>query len=49
MSKVRKATPHRREFLADSLTPLAAYRRLRSLSEHRFLLESIKAVRAAGL
>ena len=41
MSDVRKATPHRREFLADSLTPLAAYRRMRSLSGHRFLLESI--------
>ena len=41
MARPRQATPHRREFLADSLTPLAAYRRLLSLSPHRFLLESI--------
>ncbi len=32
---------HTREFLADSLTPLAAYRRLGRLSPFRFLLESV--------
>jgi anthranilate synthase component 1 len=32
---------HVREFLADSLTPLAVYRRLRKLSRVRFLLESV--------
>src|SRR4029077_1354644 len=37
----RHAVPHVREFLADSLTPLAVYRRLSSLSPHRFLLESV--------
>jgi len=37
----RRAVPHVREFLADSLTPLAVYRRLSSLSPHRFLLESV--------
>jgi anthranilate synthase component 1 len=33
--------PHVREFLADSLTPLAVYRRLAALSPYRFLLESV--------
>ncbi len=33
--------PHIREFLADSLTPLAVYRRLESISPHRFLFESV--------
>jgi anthranilate synthase component 1 len=37
----RLAIPHRREFLADSLTPLAVYRRLRAAAPHSFLLESI--------
>jgi anthranilate synthase component I len=37
----RRAVPHVREFLADSLTPLAVYRRLAALSPHRFLLESV--------
>ncbi|MEM7583117.1 MAG: anthranilate synthase component I [Acidobacteriota bacterium] len=37
----RKATVHVREFLADSLTPLAVYRRLEELSPIRFLLESV--------
>src|SRR5215475_12093341 len=37
----RRAVPHIREFLADSLTPLAVYRRLESISPHRFLLESV--------
>jgi anthranilate synthase component 1 len=32
---------HAREFLADSLTPLAVYRRLEELSPVRFLLESV--------
>ena len=37
----RRAVVHVREFLADSLTPLAVYRRLRELSPIRFLLESV--------
>ena len=37
----RRATPHIREFLADSLTPLAVYRRLAEVSEFRFLFESV--------
>ncbi|HEV2852908.1 MAG TPA: anthranilate synthase component I [Thermoanaerobaculia bacterium] len=37
----RRAVPHIREFLADSLTPLAVYRRLASISPHRFLFESV--------
>ncbi len=37
----RRAVPHVREFLADSLTPLAVYRRLAALSPYRFLLESV--------
>jgi anthranilate synthase component 1 len=37
----RRATPHIREFLADSLTPLAVYRRLQEVSDFRFLLESV--------
>jgi anthranilate synthase component 1 len=37
----RRAIPHRREFLADTLTPLAVYGRLRELSPRSFLLESI--------
>ncbi len=41
ISETRRAISHRREFLADSLTPLAIYRRLQSFSEHRFLLESV--------
>ena len=28
----RKAVPHLREFLADSLTPLSVYRRLRAIA-----------------
>jgi anthranilate synthase component I len=35
------ATPHTREFLADTLTPLGAYRRLRATSPYAFLLESV--------
>lgn len=35
-----RATPHLREFLGDSLTPVAAYRRL-SPHRTRFLLESV--------
>ncbi len=38
---VRRAVVHVREFLADSLTPLAVYRRLEELSPVRFLLESV--------
>jgi len=37
----RRAVVHVREFLADSLTPLAVYRRLAEISEVRFLLESV--------
>ena len=37
----RRAVPHVREFLADSLTPLAVYRRLAALSPYRFLLDSV--------
>jgi anthranilate synthase component 1 len=37
----RRAVPHTREFLADTLTPLGVYRRLAELSPHRFLLESV--------
>jgi anthranilate synthase component 1 len=40
-AKPRRAVPHIREFLADSLTPLAVYRRLAKISPHRFLLESV--------
>lgn len=38
---VRRATVHVREFLADTLTPLAVYQRLETLSPVRFLLESV--------
>src|SRR5258708_6999864 len=37
----RRALPHIREFLADSLTPLAVYRRLAEVSAFRFLFESV--------
>ncbi len=37
----RRAVPHIREFLADSLTPLGVYRRLARVSPVRFLLESV--------
>jgi anthranilate synthase component 1 len=37
----RRAVPHIREFLADSLTPLGVYRRLAKISPYRFLLESV--------
>ncbi|HEX7182737.1 MAG TPA: anthranilate synthase component I [Thermoanaerobaculia bacterium] len=37
----RRAVPHIREFLADSLTPLGVYRRLAKISPHRFLFESV--------
>ena len=37
----RRAVPHIREFLADSLTPLAVYRRLAEVSDCRFLFESV--------
>ena len=37
----RRAVVHVRECLADSLTPLAVYRRLEELSPIRFLLESV--------
>jgi anthranilate synthase component 1 len=39
--KARRAVPHIREFLADSLTPLSVYRRLAKISPHRFLFESV--------
>jgi len=41
LSPARKATPHLREFLADSLTPLGVYRRLAASSPFRFLFESV--------
>jgi anthranilate synthase component 1 len=37
----RRVRPHSRAFLADTLTPLAAYARLAALSPVRFLLESV--------
>ena len=37
----RRAVPHVREFLADALTPLSVYRRLRGQSEYSFLFESV--------
>lgn len=37
----RRAHPHVREFLADSLTPLGVYRRLAASSPTRFLFESV--------
>src|SRR6187399_774104 len=37
----RRAIAHTREFLADSLTPLALYRRLAEISPVRFLFESV--------
>ena len=37
----RQARSHIREFLADSLTPLGVYRRLASISDTRFLFESV--------
>ncbi len=40
-SEVKRARPHRREFLADTLTPLEVYRRLRALGAHGFLFESV--------
>jgi anthranilate synthase component 1 len=41
LSEPRAVTPHVREFLADTLTPLGVYRRLRRLSRVRFLFESV--------
>ena len=37
----RRAVPHVREFLADTLSPLAVYERLLELSPYRFLFESV--------
>ena len=37
----RRAVSHTREVLADTLTPVAVYRRLAELSPTRFLLESV--------
>ncbi len=37
----RRAVPHVREYLADSLTPLEVYRRLATLSPVSFLFESV--------
>ena len=39
--KPKVAAVHVREFLADSLTPLAVYRRLEKISPVRFLFESV--------
>src|SRR5262245_33875187 len=41
VSRPRRAVPHIREFLADTLTPLGVYRRLARVSPDRFLLESV--------
>ena len=41
MAPTRRAIPHVRELLADTLTPLGAYRRLGEISPLRFLLESV--------
>jgi anthranilate synthase component 1 len=41
VDKPRRAVPHIREFLADSLTPLGVYRRLAETSPCHFLLESV--------
>ncbi|MCB1057659.1 MAG: anthranilate synthase component I, partial [Acidobacteria bacterium] len=41
MTGPRRAIPHTREFLADSLTPLGVYRRLARTSPSRFLFESV--------
>ena len=41
MKGKHRARPHVREFLADSLTPLAVYKRLTKLSPTRFLFESV--------
>ncbi len=38
---MRNATPHVREFVADTLTPVAVYERLAGLSPIRFLFESV--------
>ncbi len=40
-SEPRRAVVHVREFLADSLTPIAVYRRLKKISPVCFLLESV--------
>ncbi len=37
----RKAKLHVREFVADTLTPVAVYERLAALSPVRFLFESV--------
>ncbi|MCP4205073.1 MAG: anthranilate synthase component I [bacterium] len=39
--KTRRATLHVREFVADTLTPVAVYERLAALSPVRFLFESV--------
>ncbi len=41
MAERARVVPHVRELLADTLTPLAVYRRLAALSPVRFLLESV--------
>ncbi len=40
-ARERRVTPHVRELLADTLTPLGVYRRLRLRSPVRFLFESV--------
>ena len=37
----RKAKLHIREFVADTLTPVAVYERMATLSPIRFLFESV--------
>ena len=41
MTRAREVRLHRREFLAQDLTPLAIYRRIAESSGHSFLLESV--------
>ena len=48
-AKTRRAVVHVREFLADSLTPIAVYRRLEKISPIRFLLESVSGGESPGL
>ena len=38
---MKRVTPHLRELLAETVTPLAVYQRLKALSPVRFLFESV--------
>ena len=39
-----RATPHLREFLADTLTSVSVFSRLRALTDFRCLFESIRDI-----